>query len=334
MNVGLVGAGLMGKRRAQAVKEFDGSELVVVADIEPDKAKLIAQESGCQAVTDWHAVVSRDDVDVVLVCTPTNTLALISIAAMKNGKHVLCEKPLARSPQEAKQMVDVAQAHNVRLKTGFSLRHHPGIRKARELFDSGIIGELDFIRCRYGHGGRPSYDKEWRTNPEIVGGGELLDQGVHAVDLFRWFMGDFNQAMGFVATRFWDIAPLEDNAFALFQTETGQIASLHASWTQWKNIFSFELFGQEGYILVEGLGGNYGTEHMILGIRSPLSRPPKEERFEFRGQDRSFYEEWQEFITALGQNCEPLANGYDGWQALRMAHAIYESSRKGCAVNL
>ncbi|NQT73021.1 MAG: Gfo/Idh/MocA family oxidoreductase [Chloroflexi bacterium] len=334
MKVGLVGAGLIGKRRAQAVEEFDGSELIVVADMQLDKANLIAQEFGCQAVTDWHAVVNRDDVDVVLVCTPTNSLALISIAAMKNGKHVLCEKPLASNPQQAKQMVDVAQVHNVRLKTGFSLRHHPSIRKAREIFDSGIIGELNFIRCRYGHGGRPNYDKEWRTNPEIVGGGELLDQGVHAVDLFRWFMGDFNQATGFVATRFWDIAPLEDNAFALFQTETGQIASLHASWTQWKNIFSFELFGQEGYILVEGLGGNYGTEQLTLGIRSPLSRSPKEKSFEFRGQNRSFYEEWREFITALENNRAILANGYDGWQALRMVYSIYESSREGCAVIL
>lgn len=334
MNVGLVGAGIMGRRRTQVVKESEGSDLVIVADIDAAKARLVAQEAGCQAVTDWEEVVNRDDVEVVIVCTPTNLLAPISIAAMKKGKHVLCEKPLARSPEEAKQMVAVAQDYNVRLKTGFSLRHHPGVRKARQLFDDGIIGELNFVRCRYGHGGRPGYAKEWRSNPEIVGGGELLDQGVHAIDLFRWFMGDFSHAVGLVATRFWDIAPLEDNAFALFQTEKGQIAFLHASWTQWKNIFSFEVFGQDGYIVVEGLGGNYGTERITWGIRSPISKPPQEECLAFPGQDRSLHEEWKEFATALAQGRESLGNGCDGWQALRMVYAAYESANKGCTVKL
>lgn len=333
MRVGLIGAGRQGKRRAAALNQFADTKLVVVADVNPSAAKLLANEMGCEATNDWEQVVQREDVNVVLVCTPPHLHAPVSIAAMKSGKHILCEKPLARNPEEARKIVDAADENRVKLKCGFNLRHHPGVKQAREWFDQGIIGKLNFIRCRYGIGGRPGYDKEWRAEPEIAGGGQLMDQGMHALDLSRWFMGEFSEAFGFLSTAFWDIAPLEDNAFVLLHTEKGQIASFHVSWTQWKNLFSFELLGQDGYIIVEGLGGSYGMERVILGKRAFLE-PFREEVIEFRGEDRSWYEEWQEFATAINENREPLGNGCDGLQALKLAYAIYESARKSCVVKL
>lgn len=333
MKVGLIGAGLQGWRRARAVKEFTDTELVVLADIDKDAASLLANEMRCEATDNWEDVVSRKDIEVILVCTPNNLHALMSIAALKEGKHVLCEKPLARNPDEAKKMVDTALEYGVRLKCGFNLRYHPGISQAREWFERGMMGEMNFIRCRYGIGGRPGYDEEWRTEKETAGGGELLDQGIHVIDLFRWFMGDFSEVVGFISTSFWDIAPLEDNAFTLFRTKKQQIASLHASWTQWKNLFSFEMYGYDGYITVEGLGGSYGTERAILGTRSFL-KPLKEEVVEFRGKDCSWLEEWKEFVTALKENREPMGNGYEGWQALKLAYAAYESARRHCVVKL
>lgn len=334
IKVGLIGAGIVGRRRAQVVKEFGGTDLTAVADVDFAKAKLLADEVGCRATTNWENVVKLKEVKIIIVSTTHKFLAPISIAAMKRGKHVLCEKPLARDPIEAKRMVDIARTYNVKLKTGFNHRHYAGIRKARVLFDKGIIGELIFVRCRYGHGGRPGYEKEWRVDPKIAGGGELLDQGIHALDLFRWFMGDFNEAVGFATTKFWDISPLEDNAFALFRTAKGQVACLHASWTQWKNIFSFEIFGEDGYVIVAGRGGYYGIQRTILGRRSLNSGPPEEEVFEFPQQDRSWHDEWREFIAALQENREPLGNGYDGWQAIRMVYAVYEADKKGCTVKL
>ena len=333
VRVGLVGAGLIGRRRAMVVRESPSEDLIIVADVDRARAEEVAHQNGCSATTDWREVVARDDVDAVIVSTTNDWLAPISIAAARNGKHVLCEKPLGRNPEESRQIVEAAQANRVKLKTGFNHRHHAAIWKARELFDRGAIGEICFIRCRYGHGGRPGYDKEWRANPEIAGGGELLDQGIHALDLFRWFLGDFDEAMGFTMTSFWN-TPVEDNAFALFRTTKGQVASLHASWTQWKNLFSFEIFGRDGYLIVEGLGGSYGPERLIWGRRLPQSGPPEEERFEFPGPDISWREEWREFVAAIREDREPLANGYDGWQAVRMAYAIYESARTGRAVRL
>jgi len=328
--MGLIGAGLQAQRRARALK---GAELAIIAAADWDEAKRLADEVGCQATANWQEVVAKADVEVVIVCTPPHLHAPISIAAMKAGKHVLCEKPLARVLEEAEEMVSVARETRMKLKCGFNLRHHRGIHQAREWLDQGAIGDPGFIRCRYGICGRPGYEKDWRADREIAGGGQLMDQGMHILDLSRWFMGEFREAFGFLSTQFWDIAPLEDNAFALLRTEKGQVASLHASWTQWKNLFSFELFGQDGYIIVEGLGGSYGTERAILGKRAFLE-PFREETIEFRGEDPSLSEEWQEFVAAIAEDREPLGNGYDGLQALKLAYAVYESAEKGCVVKL
>lgn len=331
MKVGIVGAGLQGRRRAQALHRVGDGRLTIVADYLPEKARSLADEMGCQATARWEEVVARDDLDIVIVCTPPHLHASITIAALQQGKHVLCEKPLALNPAEARRMVEVALARGVKLKCGFNLRHHPALLQAREWFDRGVIGEPLFLRCHYGTGGRPGYEKEWRAKAEFSGGGQLVDQGIHLLDLCRWFLGEFDEAFGWLSTGYWDIAPLEDNAFALLRTSRGQVASIHVSWTQWKNLFTWELFGKDGYIKVDGLGGSYGTERAVLGKRAFLE-PFREEITEFRGDDRSWEEEWREFLAAIRQGRNPSGSGLDGLRALELAHAVYESGRTGCAV--
>ena len=333
MRVGLVGCGLIGRRRADVARRPPGDELVIVADVDRGRARSLSREMGCLATTDWREIITRDDVDVVIVSTTNNWLAPITIAALQYGKHVLCEKPPGRNPEEARQMMRTARASGRKLKIGFNHRHHAAVWKARELLHQGSIGEPLFIRCRYGHGGRAGYEKEWRADPEISGGGELLDQGIHALDLFRWFLGDFEEVFGYIGTWSWNI-PVEDNAFALFRTAKGQVASLHASWTQWKNLFSFEIFGQEGYLVVEGLGGSYGPERLRIGQRNKKGGAPGEELLEFPGPDVSWEAEWREFVSAIQEDCEPLANGYDGWQAMRMVDAVYQSAQTGQVTRL
>ena len=244
--------------------------MVAVGDLERGRAERLAAQVGASVATgDWREIVARDDVDLVVVATTHRSLAEVSAAALEAGKHVLCEKPLGRSAAEARLAVEAALTHRRVLKTGFNHRHHPAIAEARRRVDAGELGPLYLARCRYGHGGRPGYDREWRADRELAGGGELLDQGVHALDLFRWFLGELVEAYGVVATYFWDMAPLEDNAFALLRTAGGLTASLHASWTQWKNLFSLELVGRDGYLVVEGLGGSYGEETLRVGRRAP-----------------------------------------------------------------
>ena len=333
MRVGIIGAGLQAKRRGPVVRDFPGTELVAIASIHWDTAKQLADRLGCQAAEDWESLVARPDIDVVLVCTPPHVHANISIAAMKTGKHVLCEKPLAKTIAEAVEMVKVSRANGAKLKCGFNHRNHPGIQKAKQWFDDGLIGKVNFIRCRYGIGGRTNYEQEWRADPKIVGGGHLMEQGIHGIDLARWFAGDFTEVSCLTATHYWKMKPLEDNAFALYRTAGGAIASIHSSLTQWKNLFSFEIFGHDGYISVDGLGGSYGTERAIFGKRD-FTAPFGEEVIEFRGEDRSWYEEWKEFVSAIEEDREPLGNGEDGLEALRLVHAAYESARKAAVLKL
>jgi predicted dehydrogenase len=333
VRVAVIGCGLIGRRRADIVRRSPGDELVIVADVDEGRASSLATKIGCLATTEWQEVVAREDVEIIVVSTTNDWLAPITIAALQHGKHVLCEKPPGRNPEEARRMMEAAKGSGRKLKIGFNHRHHAAVWKAKELFDQGSVGEPLFIHCRYGHGGRPGYEQEWRADPEVSGGGELLDQGIHAIDLFRWFLGDFTKTFGYADTWFWNM-PVEDNAFALFRTAKGQVASLHASWTQWKNLFCFEVFGRDGYLIVEGLGGSYGPERLRVGRRKMEGGPPEEEVLGFPGPDTSWEVEWREFVSAIRENREPLANGYDGWQAMRMVYAIYESARTGRAVRL
>jgi predicted dehydrogenase len=286
LRIGIVGCGLIGRRRAAVAREA-GDRVVAVADLDAARAVQVAQESGAEPLSDWRRLVERPDIDAVVVATFNAALAPVTIASLESGKHVLCEKPLGRNSAEAEQMVAAARKAGRILKTGFNHRHHPAIWNARELCRQGDIGPLMFIRAVYGHGGRPGYDKEWRANAELAGGGELLDQGVHILDLCRWFMGDFADAFALTGTFFWDlgcfppssgagilpVAPpggtgilpvppvpraqrLEDNAFVLLRAKDGGIVQFHTSWTQWVNRFSFEIFGRAGCVAVEGLGGS------------------------------------------------------------------------------
>ncbi len=332
MNVGIIGCGLQGWRRAKAAIQ-NNDKIIIVADSEANKAKVMATQIGCGISTKWEDVISNKDVEIVVVCSPNHLHAVMSIAALKNRKHVLCEKPLARTVDEAQKMVDTAQSQNVILKCGFNLRHHPAIQLAKKWCQEGRIGELSFLRCRYGTCGRLGYEKDWRCDPNLSGGGELLDQGIHVVDLFRMFGANVYEVTGFIATQYWPIAPIEDNAFALLRTKQGVITSLHVSWTHWRNLFSFEVFGKDGYVQVEGLGGSYGVEKAILGKRS-FTEPFREEIVDFRGEDASWSEEWRELVSAVNHNREPQGNGIDGLEALRLVYAIYESNQKKHAITV
>ena len=326
MRIGIIGLGRQGWRLAKAIKEA-GDVLVVGATEKKCKnSQIFADNFKCEIINNWQELVKRDDIEAIVICTPPSLHAKMSIAALKNNKNVFCEKPLALSSDEAQEIIKEAQKRNLKLKCGFNLRHHPAVVKAKERVDKGLIGKPFLIRCCYGIGGRKGYEKDWRAKKEISGGGQLMDQGVHIIDLSRWFLGEFNQVFGTLSTNFWKISPLEDNAFFILGTDKNQTSFCHASWTQWKNLFSFEIYGELGYIKIEGLGGSYGTEKFIFGKRD-FDSPFSEEIIEFRGEDQSWLCEWQEFTSAIKEDRQPLGNGYDGLKSLDIVEAIYKSAK-------
>src|SRR3954452_17046716 len=175
MRVAVVGCGLVGTRRAAAALKAS-DVVVVVADLDVRRAAAVAETTGARVAYDWQAALEAD-VDAVVVATFNRGLMPIALAALRARKHVLCEKPLGRNAAEARAMLDASLAAGKTLKTGFNHRHHPAVMQAHELLQAGAIGEPTGIRAAYGHGGRPGYEREWRADAELAGGGELLDQG-------------------------------------------------------------------------------------------------------------------------------------------------------------
>lgn len=306
----------------------------MIADVERKVAEEAAKQFDCRPTTDWREAVTQSDVDAVVVSIPTHLSPQVSLFAAQAGKHILTEKPCAASSSELWPVVEETQRRGVRLKAGYNHRYHPAIRRAHELFQQGIIGRPLFARCVYGHGGRVGYETEWRSKDTHSGGGELLDQGVHALDLFQWFLGEFEEVTGMISTAYWPIAPAEDNVFALLRTRENVIAQLHASWTNWKNTFSFEIFGEMGYLKVQGLGGSYGPERLGCGVREKPGDVPKEQWEEFPGPDDSLDREWEEFLDAVAEGREPPSNGHEACHTLRLVEAIRQSASDGHAVKL
>lgn len=320
--VAIVGCGLIGGRRAKALA---GSCLVSCADLNAERAAAVARMAGGVATADWRAAIDRPDVNIVVVAATNDILAETSRFAVEAGKHVLVEKPAGRTVTEIDAVIEAAERNRRLVRVGFNHRYHPALQKARELLDAGVAGELMFVRGRYGHGGRVGYEKEWRADPLISGGGELIDQGVHLIDLARWFLGDFSTVTGFARTYYWQM-PVDDNAFLLLRTPGEQAAFLHVSCTEWKNLFSFEIYGRNAKLQIDGLGGSYGIERLTLYEMRPEMGPPDTTSWEYPRGDRSWALEFEEFIEDVRLDRQPSAGLADARAALAIVGEIHRQS--------
>jgi len=319
----LIGAGGIGARWANVIKSDKRIALSFVCDTDTKKAdKITKQFNNCISIKDWKEYISSKEIDAVIVALPHARLAPATQAFLKNKKHVLCEKPGGIHHAEIKKAIDIAKKNDVRYMVGFNHRYHDGFQKARKLFERGVIGDILFIRARYGFGGRKDYEKEWRFNKKVSGGGELIDQGVHMIDLARWFLGDFIDVCGFAEDTFWRDG-VDDNAFVLLRNKEGRIASIHVSWTQWRPLHNFEIYGTKGYIIIDGLGKKYGgKELLILGKRNNFESSEKTFSCD-PDADKSLMRELKEFICAIRECRNPKPNGEDALQTLKIVHSIY-----------
>jgi predicted dehydrogenase len=314
---------LIGQKRARALGP---ARLVACADRVPALAqRLAAQTPGAVAEPDATALLARPDVDLVIVATTNDALAPLTEQALLAGKHVLVEKPAARRRAEL-IAVEAAAARSGRLvRVGFNHRYHPALRQARALIDAGAVGDLMMVRGRYGHGGRVGYEREWRADPALSGGGELIDQGVHLIDLARWFLGEFTSVNGYAGTYFWPM-PVDDNGFLLLHTAERRTAFLHVSCSEWKNLFSLEIYGRTGKLHLEGLGGSYGLERIAYYRMKPEMGPPETTIWEYPGEDTSWRVEFAEFLEDIRLGRPPAAGLAAAAAALAIVETIYAES--------
>jgi predicted dehydrogenase len=324
MNYAIIGCGLIGKKRLAGLPA--GSKLVVACDTNLARAEELVKLAGAgRAVSDFKIAVADPQVDAVIVAVINSALAEVSAAAIRAGKHVIVEKPAGISVKQIDELIVLKKKHGVSVRVGFNHRYHPAFIKAREIFASGVMGELMFLRARYGHGGRVGYDKEWRADPKLSGGGELIDQGIHLIDLAGWFLGEFKQVDGHAATYFWKM-PVDDNAFLSLRTAKNQTAWLHVSCTEWKNLFSFEIYGRHAKLHIEGLGGSYGVEKLFHYQMKPEMGIPDTKVYEFAGPDESWRSEMIEFEKHVQLKRTPDAGLAEARAALQIVEIIYDKS--------
>ena len=334
LRVGLVGAGWTGTQRAATIDSHPRSALAFVVDADLEAAQRLAEHHGVPSGTDWNRMLAEGELDIVVVATPNLHLAEITIAALQSGRHVLVEEPMGRNVTEAVAMAGAATSAERLLKVGFNHRYHPALTRAHAYFSEGVIGEVINIRARYGHGRRPNQVNPWREDREQAGGGQLTDHGMHVLDLIHWFAGEPSEVFAFLQTAVWPIKPLEDSAFALLRFESGAVASVHTAWTQWTEMFSFEVFGTQGSITVEGLGERYGQEKLTVARRRIDGAHPYIEKTTFDDEDISWAAEWAEFVSAVDDGGPYMGSPHDGVTVMNVLDALYRSAEAGQLIAL
>ena len=317
-----MGAGLQGRRRAESITSSPRASLAAVTSRDPVDAEALTARHGGRVLRDWPELGPGDGVDAVFVCTPPDSHLDVALHALAAGKHVLVEKPMARTAADAAAIVTAAAEAVLVAQCGFNHRFHPAVAALKVGAESGALGRPYFFRCAYGIAGRPGYEKEWRFDPRVVSGGHLVEQGIHALDLVAHLGGPIVEVTGACATSHWDVAPFEDNAMVLARCESGAVASVHASLTQWVNLFRLEAGYEHAVAVVEGLGGGYGEERLSVWRRTdgPFSAAVTS----FRGGDVSWRDELHAFAD-LVDGAAPAAppREHPGVAALRVAEQAY-----------
>ena len=322
INAGIIGCGLIGRKRALNAGKFN---IVSCCDTNKEVLKTFVREFGIKEYKDYKSLIDSEEVHAIFVCTLHDSLYEIVEYAILKNIHVLVEKPAAKNLEQIIDLTEKAKNSKAIVRVGFNHRFHRAFRKLNEILEKGVIGDLMFLRSRYGHGGRLGYDKEWRSNPQLSGGGELMDQGPHIIDLSRMILGEFKEISGFADTFFWNMK-VDDNAFMILRTEKGHTAFLHVSCTEWKNTFSMEVYGKLGKVEINGLGGSYGLEKITLYKMLPEMGPPMTESWEYPMQDDSWEYENNEFFTdiALKRPCNPGLG--DALECHKIVDTIYKKS--------
>lgn len=325
LRVGIIGCGLIGGKRAMALRA--GDELVGCYDRSDEFARAFAVEHQTAVCETVEALLELEP-DVVVVAVSHDGLAELSERALDAGAHVLIEKPAGLGVSQVERLIVLERRADRRVKVGFNHRFHPGLQRLAQEVASGIHGELFHLRGRYGHGGRPGYDREWRAEPARSGGGELIDQGMHLLDLSHWIAGPLPLHSALLRTHFWD-ASVEDNAALLLgeaHASSGPWAMLHVSWTEWKNTFSLEVYCRAAKLKVDGLVRSYGPQRLRIYRMRPALGPPDLEELVYPDEDVSWSAEWEHFAAAIAaDDGRPLVGDLEdaryAWTQVEAAYA-------------
>jgi len=325
IRVGIAGFGKMGKIRYEAITK--NPRLVLTSVYEPNSN--IVMPSDILRVNSLDELLYSSNIDAIIVCCPNYLMKEYVIRSLNSGKHVFCEKPPGINLKETLEMKSVLSTKPLKLMFGFNHRHHESIKYAKNLINSNSFGSVLWMRGRYGKSVPDNFYDDWRSKKELAGGGIFLDQGIHMLDLFMHITGPFDEIHSFVSNLYWK-GDIEDNVFAIFRNKKGQVASLHSTMTQWRHLFSFEIFLENGYIVINGIktsSNSYGKETVSVVYnrsKAPAASFSDQITTEYP-VDNSWEVEMNNFEEAISQDREIESCGInDAVNLMQMVDKIYE----------
>lgn len=315
LNVAVVGCGGIGNVHLKRWENVSGALIAAVCDVDAALATQTATKYGAEAHTDWRELIERQGLHVVDICTPPNQHAEIATRALDRGLHVLCEKPLARTPDEARPIVEKAYEHGRVLMTAFCHRFHPPIIFAKEMIENDDLGKIVMFRNRFS-GHLVGVENKWFSDPDVAGGGSLLDTAVHSIDLFRYLVGEVATATGRINT----VNPavrVEDSAAVVLQSDNGALGVIESSWSTPGGSNVVELYGTAGACIVD-----YDNNT----VRYKTADMPVWETRTIEGPDR-FQREIDHFSDAVRGLQHLIVTGHDGLRACEIVAEIYASAK-------
>ena len=330
LKVGIAGYGIVGKRRHLFINEHKSLKVTAVCEQNFPNDYNELQDILC---FNNYKDLLEQDLDILFVCLTNNVAAEVTIAGLEKGMHVFCEKPPGMNVDEIAKVIEVEKKHsNLKLKYGFNHRYHDSIREALRIIQSGDLGEIINVRGIYGKSRVIPFSGGWRSKRELAGGGILLDQGIHMLDLMRLFCGEFIDVKSYVSNSFWK-HNVEDNAYALMKDTKGRVAMITSSATQWQHKFNLEIFLTEGYIELFGIlsgSKSYGEEIISYGKRDEDSDNGQMESKTIKFlQDNSWKDEIFEFADAVINNL-PILSGTsnDALETMKLVFSIYYNDQE------
>jgi len=331
LKVGIAGFGIVGKRRKECIDMHPNMETVAVCDKSFQSSGMM--EDGCLYFKNYKEIINQE-LDILFVCLTNDIAPEATIAALQNNLHVFCEKPPGRSLKDIEEVISIEKLNpSLKLMYGFNHRYHDSVIKAHEVIQSGELGKIINIRGVYGKAKLITFNQsDWRTKREIAGGGVLLDQGIHMVDLVRYFAGDFHEVKSYVSNGFWNY-DVEDNVYALMKGQNNIVAMLNSSATQWRHRFNLDINLEKGSVILGGIitgTKSYGSETLTVVRADPDNDngDPIEEIYRYN-KDPSWYREVCAFAEAVIKNKEiTTSNSYDAFQTMKLIEEIYSSDEE------
>ena len=327
-NVGIAGYGVVGTRRREFIDKTANFRTVAVCDKKFSKTGMLADGTRC--FSDYHQLL-KEQLDVLFVSLPNYLASDVTIAGLKRGLHVFCEKPPGCTVGDIEKVIKTEKkCRGLLLKYGFNHRYHDSIREALRIMQSGELGEIINMRGIYVKSKIIPFSGGWRSERKFAGGGILLDQGIHMVDLMRLFCGEFVEVKSYVSNNFWK-HDVEDNAYALMKDHRGRIAILHSSATQWQHRFSLEIAFTKGYLELQGIlsgSKSYGEEKLIIGRRNESETGTTKEEIITYLEDNSWRDEINEFTDAINSGTKiKSGTSADALETMKLVYKIYYADK-------